>query len=553
MKRLALKKISVTFGQVKALVDVDLEVEAGRVIGLAGPNGSGKSTLIRVLLGLVRPKGGQLLVDGDVRSVDSRFKRELGYLPESVAFSESVSGRQVLRFFASARGVKRKRVDAVLERVGLEAAAKRAVRGYSRGMRQRLGLGVAILAEPQLLILDEPTGGLDQQGLVVLREIISEWREAGRMALVATHDLALMEARLDRICLLQDGAVVCDDTPAKLREIAAMPVQVTFEVDKTEEDAVTVFVEALEKWGRCESLRRQNGQVFADVAPHELLDLVDLRREHERAVKGLRVRERALDVIYDRLIERLRDRWVLVVSVLFALLSVAVALYGRRVEAGTAQLTGASLVTLASLLVPLVALVLGHDAIVGERERNTLGLLLSLPVSRTEVTIAKFLGRLVALGVALSLGLGVAIAAAPVGGRAALTALIGPSLMLGASFLAIGVLVSSIAKRQIGAASAVVAIWFFMVILFDLGLLGLMVISDGAVSSQTIATLMTANPVGLFRVQLLQYFGGGTALSDLGINVPAPGSAAATLLWSAWIIVPVLLSGLLLRYRSAYR
>lgn len=261
----------------------------------------------------------------------------------------------------------------------------------------------------------------------------------------------------------------------------------------------------------------------------------------------------ARSLIVAEVIERLRDRWVLVVSVLFALLAAGVSLYGRKVEGAAVDLTGASLVTLASLLVPLVALVLGHDAIVGERERNTLGLLLSLPISRLEVVIAKYVGRLLALTVAIGAGLGVSIAIAPPGGRLALLYLLGPSLTLGAAFLAIGVLVSSVTRRQITAASAVVAIWFFLVILYDLGLLGLLVVTDGAIGQQTVAYLVLANPVGLFRLQMLSVFGGAGGLESLGMAIPSARSLGTALSWLAWVVVPVGLSGLFLTLRRSDR
>ncbi|MCB9557336.1 MAG: ABC transporter permease subunit [Deltaproteobacteria bacterium] len=256
-------------------------------------------------------------------------------------------------------------------------------------------------------------------------------------------------------------------------------------------------------------------------------------------------------LIINEAIERLRDRWVIVVSVLFALLAVAVSLYGRRGDAAAAaQLTGASLVTLASLLIPLVAMVLGHDAIVGERERNTLGLLLSLPVSRLEVTLAKFVGRLIALAAAVGAGVGLAIAVAESAQRSTLAALIVPSLLLGAAFLSVGVLISSLARRQISAASAVVALWFLLAIFYDIGLLGLMVASDGAVGGKTIAALVVGNPVGLFRLQMLSALGGAQGLRDAGLLVPQAASSTAFVMWTAWILLPLIGSAFLLARRG---
>lgn len=249
-------------------------------------------------------------------------------------------------------------------------------------------------------------------------------------------------------------------------------------------------------------------------------------------------------------VERLRDRWVLLASATFALLASAVSLYGRAVEADAATLTGPSLVTLAALFVPLVALVLSHDAIVGERERNTLGLLLSLPVRRGEVVVAKFLGRGAALVAAVVLGLGTALAVSDASSAGALVALVGPTLRLGLVFVAIGLFVSSCASRQASAASIVVAAWFALVLFYEVGLLGLLVATDGAVSDRGIAALVVGNPTGLYRVEMMQRFAGGDSFGGVDLAGSLPGSTAMSALWVAWIAVPVFGSALLLQRRK---
>jgi Cu-processing system ATP-binding protein len=302
VKRVALEGVSVRFGKLPALQGVDLAVSAGEALVLAGPNGAGKSTLLRVLLGLVRPDAGRLLVDGIERKVDNDLKRSVGYLPEAVAFAENLTARQVMSFFASARGVPRARVAEVLERVGLARAAGRAVRGYSRGMRQRLGLAVAVLSRPELLILDEPTGGLDQEGLSVLWSVVAEWRREGRMVLLASHELALLERRVDRICLLRAGAVRVVDTPGRLREIAALPVRVQFTLGDDEAQAESL-VKCILETGNATDVERKEGALGVDVAPRELLHLLDLRTRYPNAVRGVRVEEPGLDMVYEHLLQ----------------------------------------------------------------------------------------------------------------------------------------------------------------------------------------------------------------------------------------------------------
>jgi Cu-processing system permease protein len=255
-------------------------------------------------------------------------------------------------------------------------------------------------------------------------------------------------------------------------------------------------------------------------------------------------------LIWHELLERTRDRWVVVISCLFALLASGVSLYGRSAEMEVAKLTGPSMVTLASLLVPLVALVLSHDAIVGERERNTLGLLLSLPVRRHEVVLAKFLGRSLALVAAVSLGLGAAMLVSEPDGAAALASLLGPTLLLGLAFLSLGMLISTLTRRQVTAASVVVVVWFGLVFFYDLGVLGLLVITDGDLPESLVSALVVGNPTGLYRIQMMEVFAGADALQELGIGAGLPAPSTTALLWCAWLVLPTAASGLLLARRK---
>ncbi len=226
----SIEQVSVAFGEIDALDHVSLGLLSGEVSVLAGPNGAGKSTLLGVLIGLLAPGTGRVLVDGREAIVSGRrsplwLREQVGYLPEAVAFSENLSGRQVMRFFARARGVSFQDVEETLELVGLSRPASARVGTYSRGMKQRLGLGVALLAKPDLLVLDEPTGGLDQQGLNLLWQVFDQWRQAGRTVVLCTHELALIERRADRVHVLVEGGLRASGTPQELRERSGLPVQ----------------------------------------------------------------------------------------------------------------------------------------------------------------------------------------------------------------------------------------------------------------------------------------------------------------------------------------
>jgi len=303
MTGLGARGVSVRFGPLQALDDVALRVDPGHAVMLVGPNGAGKSTLIKVLLGLVRPDSAVFEMDGERARVDNDWKRRIGYLPEAVAFSDNLSGVQLIRFFASARGVPRSRIDEVLRRVGLRAASRRVIRGYSRGMRQRLGLAVAILSTPDLLVLDEPTVGLDQEGLAVLWSLIAEWREAGRMVLASTHDLALMERRMDEICVLRGGRVIAHGTAEALRRSASLRNRIWLEVGEAPDPKVELLCEAMRAWGKGR-IERVGDRILAEVASEETLALVEIQSGFPGVVRGIRVEEPTLDIIYDKLLSR---------------------------------------------------------------------------------------------------------------------------------------------------------------------------------------------------------------------------------------------------------
>ncbi len=305
MKELALENISVRFGAVKALEAASVKVSAGQVLMMVGPNGAGKSTLTRVLLGLIRPQTGVVKVDGKTQAINNQFKKSLGYLPEAVAFSETLRGRQVLRFFAWARGVPRKSIDKVLERVGLTHAAGRPVRGYSKGMRQRLGLAVAILGDPELLILDEPTGGLDTEGLSVLWSILSEWQDKGRIVFMASHQLALLERRVDTICVFQSGKLLASGSPQELREVAGLRQKAILGLSEEVADAQQVrdFVTEIEAWQPC-TARHDDSQLVVELEQGNLLGLMDIRGRHGKAVTDFEVHDPTLDMVYEQLLEQ---------------------------------------------------------------------------------------------------------------------------------------------------------------------------------------------------------------------------------------------------------
>lgn len=216
------------FGATPALSGVSLDIRRGECLALVGHNGSGKSTLIKALLGLLRPDSGRVETLGappGTRAAIAR-RRRIGFLPETVAFDPAMTGRQVMRFYARLKGLRRDAGEPQLARVGLEEAAGRPVRGYSKGMRQRLGLAQALLGTPELLLLDEPTTGLDPALRRRFYDIVFEAKAQGCAVLISSHILSELEAQTDRIALLARGRLLGTGTLADLRAQAGLPMRI---------------------------------------------------------------------------------------------------------------------------------------------------------------------------------------------------------------------------------------------------------------------------------------------------------------------------------------
>lgn len=198
-----------SYGRIEALRGLDFEIPAGQVTGFLGPNGAGKTTTFRALLGLTRPNGGDVEVLGHrVPDQLPELTKKVGAIVEEPGLIKSLSGRANLEVAADTLGFGHHRIDKLLEFVGLVADARRAVGGYSKGMRQRLALAAALLGDPRLLILDEPLDGLDPAGQHVLRTRLRDLAGEGRTVVVSSHDLSDVEQLADYVVVIDQGRLV---------------------------------------------------------------------------------------------------------------------------------------------------------------------------------------------------------------------------------------------------------------------------------------------------------------------------------------------------------
>ena len=204
------------YGDVVAIDNISFSLPPGTVTGFLGPNGAGKTTTLRILLGLADADAGTALVGGRrYRDLDEPA-RWVGAILESNDFHPGRSGRDHLRVLGAASAISDVRVDDVLDLVGLTDACRRAVKSYSLGMRQRLGLAAALLGEPRLLVLDEPTNGLDPSGSHWLRRVLRAFAEGGGSVLVSSHQLAEVAQSVDHVIVIDRGKVLADAPLAEL-------------------------------------------------------------------------------------------------------------------------------------------------------------------------------------------------------------------------------------------------------------------------------------------------------------------------------------------------
>jgi len=229
---------------VPALVDLNLAIETREIFGFLGPNGSGKTTTIKLLLGLIFPTAGTMKILGSTSIGAPRIRKKVGYLPEGAYYPDFLRGEEVLRFYGQLYGLGsaelKKRTDYVLDIVGMERARKRLIRAYSKGMRQRIGLAQALLSDPQILLLDEPTTGLDPIARKEIRDILVKLRDEGKTLFISSHELLEVELMSNRVGILFEGVL---QTSGTIDELLTKR-DITIEVEGPSPQALEKFAAA---------------------------------------------------------------------------------------------------------------------------------------------------------------------------------------------------------------------------------------------------------------------------------------------------------------------
>ncbi|WP_234685864.1 ABC transporter ATP-binding protein [Bradyrhizobium monzae] len=294
MTTVRISEVTKDYGRVKAVRGASFELSQGELVALIGHNGAGKTTLMKLMLGLIRPTSGSVEVLGD-NPAAGQFagRRQLGYLPENVSFDTALTGRETLAFYARLKREPIAGALKLLDAVGLGDASSRRVGTYSKGMRQRLGLAQALIGHPRVLLLDEPTTGLDPELRQTFYEVIQRLAAEGTTVLLSSHALTELEERAGRVIIMNRGIKVADGSIERLRNIARLPTKIRLKIAGLSPGELPSWLPA---GAPC---RRLNGHfVEIDAEPDRKIELLHSATASGTAVEDLDVIPPTLDELY---------------------------------------------------------------------------------------------------------------------------------------------------------------------------------------------------------------------------------------------------------------
>ena len=453
-----IRNVSKRYGRRVALSGVSLTLHSGEVTLLLGANGAGKSTLLRCILGIT-DFAGQVRVEGLDPLRDGPSVRALiGYMPQSGGLHPDLTVAETMQLYAAIRRAPRERCAVLLDEAGLSGHAAVAVGDLSGGLRQRLGFALALLTDPRILVLDEPSASLDAGSREWLAKRLRAAADDGRVVLVSTHAGQELLAAGDRRIVLEDGQVIASNPP----------------------DA---------------SERPPSTDVRAIARPP-----ADAR------AAALMPAGSAAPLMRKELTDAFANRWLIGYAAVLGLLGLAAARAGIDSASGLALQafgrTTATLMNLCLLLAPLVAVLMGAASIAGERERGTLEHLLAQPLTRTRLLLAKHAGLVISLTAATVAGFLPAgilvVSAAGAGVMGHYLIFPGIAVLVGMAMAGIGMLISVSSRSAVQAQGTAVFAWFGFVLLYDLLLVGVLAVSG--VPVELLGAALVANPVDAARV-----------------------------------------------------
>jgi ABC-2 type transport system ATP-binding protein len=296
MSVIELDGVTKRFGDVVAVDDLSFEVERGEVFGFLGPNGAGKSTTINMILDFVRPTAGEISVLGmDARGESEAIRARSGVLPEGYDVYDRLTGRQHLEFAIESKAVEAD-PEEIFERVGLDQEdVDRTAGGYSKGMKQRLVLGMAIVGEPDLLILDEPSTGLDPNGARLMRDIVREESDRGATVFFSSHILGQVESVCDRVLILQEGDVVAVDSVEGLRSATDADTTLLVTVGQSDRELAADAVRGLDA---VSSVTTDDDQVVVNLDGEAKMEVLNAIEDEGIEVENFETREASLEDLF---------------------------------------------------------------------------------------------------------------------------------------------------------------------------------------------------------------------------------------------------------------
>lgn len=291
MASIELEEVEKSYGDLEVLKGVDLEVEEGEIFGILGPNGVGKTTLFQTIIGLLRQDGGEIRIQGEEHDHSKEVKKKISYLPSDISFYEGMTARQNLEFFTQLTD-ENPDIQELLELVKLEDAADRKVGEFSTGMKKRLGIAQSLIKDPEIIIYDEPTTGLDPQGKKQFKDLARQVnRERGKTLLISSHITTEIDSLCDRFAILKDGKAVACGTREELSNLTDSGVHVSLEVgdtDAAKEVLGNLDVEYEERESTLEIVAEE------DIRSQIVQELV----EEDVEVKSIELEEETLETTY---------------------------------------------------------------------------------------------------------------------------------------------------------------------------------------------------------------------------------------------------------------